>query len=505
MRIRLLPLLVLLLGLVPPLHAQWRTVDTPTIKGAYDLIVIPENWNGGLFIYAHGYSADARLLKPFPADLSLANFTSKLDLLFQATVLPSLSGYAVATTTFRSVGWYVKDSVKDIENLRRYFVKKYGAPGRTYLWGHSGGGMVTSTVIEYFPDTYDGALSMCGPTAGARRNFDGALDLRLAYEYVCGGVPGAQFACRVCSGGKARCLVDGDCPGTETCGAAEPVAPPEDGLSPACTKFLLDHPDRFSENPTSPGGGFVGGPVTTCFGDPSSATPPSTEQAARRDLFLRATQIPESFITTDMFFGTIGMGEVVHRRTRGKHPWGNEGVTYASPLLSGPERDALNAGIHRVREDAAGVKYLRAWYEPRGRTRTKVLTLHALNDGLVIPENQHKYAEIFAAAGRSDQLVQLFTSTGGHCGFVSELLPAIPALTGWVEEGVKPTFASVSAACPGCSLTDTAPGPWGSKVVERRQKGAPLRTLVCAEGVAGDCPDGSSCGGDLHCSRRASR
>jgi hypothetical protein len=202
-----------------------------------------------------------------------------------------------------------------------------------------------------------------------------------------------------------------------------------------------------------------------------------------------------------MFFASIGMAEIVHRRTGGKHPWGNTGVTYASPLLTGPERDALNAGVRRVREDASAVKYLQAWYEPRGRTASKVLTLHALNDGLVIPENQQKYAEIFAAAGRSDQLVQLFTAEGGHCGFINELFAAIPAITNWVEHDQKPTFASVSTGCGGCTLTDTAPGPFGDKIPERRQKGVALRSLACASDLAGDCPSGAVCGSDLRCRR----
>src|SRR5439155_8839447 len=43
----------------------FATVDTPTIEGAHDLILIPANWNGSLFIYAHVYSADEPLLQPF--------------------------------------------------------------------------------------------------------------------------------------------------------------------------------------------------------------------------------------------------------------------------------------------------------------------------------------------------------------------------------------------------------------------------------------------------------
>src|SRR5262245_5590195 len=140
MRVRLLALVLLALTTASPAAAQWATVDTFTIKGAHGLIIVPENWNGSLFIYAHGYSADERILEPFPADLTPANFGSKLNVLFQATVMPTFLGYASATTTYRSVGWYVRDSVKDVEAVRRRFVQRYGTPHHTYLWGHSGGG-----------------------------------------------------------------------------------------------------------------------------------------------------------------------------------------------------------------------------------------------------------------------------------------------------------------------------------------------------------------------------
>src|SRR5204863_4653626 len=143
-------------------------------------------------------------------------------------------------------------------------------------------------------------------------------------------------------------------------------------------------------------------------------------------------------------------------------------------------------GVHRSAEDAPGVVYMRRFYEPNGRTASKVITVHALDDGLVIPENEDKYHEAFEAAGTSDRLVQLFTSYGGHCGFITEILPALNALTAWVEEGRKPSMESVSASCPACRFTDERPEPWGLKVVERRQNGAPVPLLVCA-GEPGDC------------------
>src|SRR5690349_3564383 len=105
--------------------AHARTVEHVTIKGAQDEILIPDNWNGSVFLYAHGYTADKRILEPIPDDLSQVN-----TLLLPGLVLVP-PGAAAAVTTFRSVGWYVKDAIKDIENLRRYFVKKHGKPKHT--------------------------------------------------------------------------------------------------------------------------------------------------------------------------------------------------------------------------------------------------------------------------------------------------------------------------------------------------------------------------------------
>ena len=50
--------------------AAQNTVERVAIKGAQDMIVVPKDWNGGLFLYAHGYTADKRILAPLPADPS---------------------------------------------------------------------------------------------------------------------------------------------------------------------------------------------------------------------------------------------------------------------------------------------------------------------------------------------------------------------------------------------------------------------------------------------------
>lgn len=460
--------------------APAQTLERVRVKGAYAQIIVPEPWNGGLFIYAHGYTADARILAPIPATIPEA-----VPVLWPGLLPFVPAGYATAVTTLRSTGWDVKDAIKDVENLRRYFTKKYGAPKHTYLWGHSEGGMITQTVIEYFPKTYDGAAPMCGTGAGGRRLFNAEYDLRVLYEYACRDVPEARFVCGICGDGKTRCLADTDCPGGQACASREEPPAPEDGLTPECTDLLLTHPDYLQAG--SNGGAFVARVTEPCLGGAS----PTPEQAARRDFLVRASQLPNDQVVSDLFFASVGLGEIVHRRTHGQHPWSNVGVTYASPALDPAEADAVNAGVHRSDSDAAAVRYLRRFYEPRGRTTTKVVTVHALDDGLVIPEHEEKYRQAFEAAGRSDQLVQFVTPTGEHCGNVAAFTPALEQLIGWVERGQKPTAEAMNAACFGC-LAPSSPGAFGLKVPERRQKGAPLRTLVCA-GAPGDCPVGSTC------------
>jgi hypothetical protein len=479
---RLLPLVTLL---VAATSVVAETVEHLELKGAHALIRVPDDWNGSLFLYAHGYTADTRILAPIPDDFSEADPVLWPGLL---GFLPP--GYASAITTFRSIGWDVKDAVKDVENLRRYFVKRYGTPKHTYVWGHSEGGMIVATVIEYRPRAYDGAAPMCGTGAGGRRLFNGEYDLRVLFEYACREVPEARFACGVCTDGATRCFEDADCPAPQTCGATEAPPAPEDGLTPECTDFLLARPERFASafGPDP----FVLRAITPCLGGAA----PSADQAGRRDFLVRASQLPADQLESHLYFASVALAEIVHRRTHGRHPWGNVGVTYASPLLTAEEQAALNAGVHRSASDPDAVRYLRRFYEPRGRTRSRVVTLHALDDGLVIPEHEDKYRQAFEAAGRAEQLVQFFTPTGGHCGNALAFRPALVQLTAWVEHGTKPTTASMNAECHDC-LAETLPGPFGLKVVERRQRGAPLRSLVCS-GEPGDCPAGTTCSAKTH-------
>ena len=74
------------------------------------LIIVPHSWNGAFIVYAHGYDADYRDIKPYPSDITPANIASKLAGADAILQIPLTLGYAVGTTTYRSVGWAIDDT-----------------------------------------------------------------------------------------------------------------------------------------------------------------------------------------------------------------------------------------------------------------------------------------------------------------------------------------------------------------------------------------------------------
>ncbi len=145
------------------------------INGAKFRIDIPENWNGGLVMYCHGYSAVPGSYKEGKLPPQLEVFTAQ--------------GYALAQSGYAAGGWAIQEAIEDTEALRRYFVTNYGQPKETVVTGHSMGGFLTMMFMERFPTTYDAGLALCGPLAPTTYFMErGAFDLRVVFDYY---FPGA--------------------------------------------------------------------------------------------------------------------------------------------------------------------------------------------------------------------------------------------------------------------------------------------------------------------------
>jgi pimeloyl-ACP methyl ester carboxylesterase len=145
-------------------------VETGEINGAQYRITVPETWNGGLIMYCHGYSAAPGRFENFKSNPVLDAFLGQ--------------NFAVAMSGYAAGGWAIEEAVQDTQALRRYFVKKYGAPKETYVTGHSMGGFLTMMLMERFPNDYDGGLALCGPLASADWFMTRYLfDVRVVFDY----------------------------------------------------------------------------------------------------------------------------------------------------------------------------------------------------------------------------------------------------------------------------------------------------------------------------------
>lgn len=360
-------------------------VEAETGGGALVKIEVPDEWNGDLVIYNHGFALDA--IVPEPPSLG------------PLAALQLSQGYAVAASSYRQNGWALFKTSADLKNLMKVFRKNFGEPEEILVHGFSLGGIVTGQAIENRKlGNIVGAYPACGAMSGSR-SWDGGLDLRLIYDVICSDVPGARIP------GSARGL-----------------------------------PARFTEYPF--GQADLGLALQACFAifSPPEARPAA--EAARLQRFLDVTQLPESWIAVDMGFATLALSDLTFDPTKlnGKKGLTNIGVTY---------NDAeVDANIKRASARPAKQKKLARNYEMKGKVGdVKIISTHTSGDGLVIVENQQVLADLIpedqltvAIANEGDM--------NTHCEFTeAELVGGWEALRSWVDDGPQPSVADIQDAC----------------------------------------------------------
>ncbi len=151
---------------------------TGDLDGAAYEIQLPDEWNGTLLLYSHGY----RQAESSPPDFEPVD-TEPAPAPSEETASALLAeGYALAGSAFKTNGWDVLDGVKANEDLYTFFIEEVGEPDRTYVWGDSLGGLITQTVAEKHPEWVSGAAPLCGVLAGSNLNLDLALDVAYAVK-----------------------------------------------------------------------------------------------------------------------------------------------------------------------------------------------------------------------------------------------------------------------------------------------------------------------------------
>lgn len=382
-------------------------------KGAGYRIEVPANWNGSLVMWAHGYRGT-------DLELTVDNHPLRPYLL--------ANGFAWAASSYSSNDYSAGAGVRDTEALVRLFRRQFGHPTTTYMSGASMGGHVTARSIEQYPQTYDGALAICG-VLGDYELFDYFLDFNLAAQQL---------------------------------GLGHSYFPIEDGA----TYIGVEVPAIKAAMESTPGGWPV------ALNDTGEAFKQLVElrSGGDRPNFDEAwffwNTFPSFASGPGNFLFDIGVGD----GTVGGEPGvvgDNLDVQYQldlDPAMSAAEQD-FNDAITRV-EGAPWLRSSQALNPSpvvRGDIRVPVLTLHNLGDMFVPFLNEIVYAGEVEAAGRSDLLVQRAIRGVNHCGFTAtEFVTAFADLVAWVEDGVKPEGdemldpAVVAAADYGCRFTDLA-------------------------------------------------
>jgi pimeloyl-ACP methyl ester carboxylesterase len=125
------------------------TVETGRLGGAVYQIEVPDDWNGGLVMWMHGYAELAAEANVAPPD-------------FRRYLIGN--GYAWAASSYSSTSFIPQRGADETAALWDHFVAGHRRPDHTYAAGFSMGGWSAKIAAERYADRYDGALALCGAT-----------------------------------------------------------------------------------------------------------------------------------------------------------------------------------------------------------------------------------------------------------------------------------------------------------------------------------------------------
>lgn len=381
--------------ITPAYPENWNSEQPDKLSdGSLYEIYKPDNWNGRLMLFAHGYfdpyanggGQDDYAHPILPNHYEDANTAAVYNEVVCNLVL---NGFALAWSSYGVNGYAIKSGYESTQQLRDLAVEKLN-PSHVYLMGFSLGGQVAITLAEKYPGSYDGVLPACGPVAGSSKQLAYVGDTRAVFDYAFPNV-------------------------LKNAGAgADALSVPED-----------PPPDWGTSTDPSE---VMSAIATALTGNLSSAR----KYAGVTQLRLPYTddqQLVNSW-TEALYFAVRGVNNAVW--LAGGNPYDNTRTSYSG--LNKKESQQLNRGVIRYTADSAAQSYYRDNYDTTGQLNTLVLTLHTSLDPQIPFSHEADYGAKVSAKRKSGNLVQQYVSRYGHCSFnTDEVVNALNGLITWAE------------------------------------------------------------------------
>ena len=373
-------------------------------NGAGWRIEVPDNWNGDLVLYAHGYAGTG-------AQLGVSAPPIRAYLIAK--------GYAWAASSYRANGYVPGTGAEDTYDLLKIFKQvvskddKKGNFNRVYLHGVSMGGHVVGYMIEKWRNSFAGALPVCG-VMGDNELFDFFQDMYLVAETLVGNTP--------------------------------VVPTPADYYTNPAKGWLVTRK-------------LLGTPYPTVLTDTGTLFKQIIENLSGGD----RPVYDQGFVGPNGGDFAFNFGSAV--AGPGRENFNTVYQFDTDPTLS-PEEQTFNNTMIRLTastqdRDRNGI-FTQVTSSPALTAKFKipVLTLHTLGDLFVPFSMEQVYARRAIAAGTDDLLVQRAIRGRGHCEFTAaELTTGFDDLVNWVVNDVKPQGddildpATVAAPNFGCKFT----------------------------------------------------
>ncbi len=354
------------------------------LDGADYRIEVPENWRGGLVVYAHGIQrgpGTGTLVPPPIAGHILRH------------------GHAWIASGYRAREYQPHLFIEDLVALRELFLKDIGQPRWIIIYGQSMGGHIVVASLELRPGLYQGGLAECGLVDGI-----GIADYLMAYTAAAEFIAGVPFFDAPHRQAFARLLNEGVVPALGMPGSYTARGRQFDSV----VKYLMG-------------------------ADQAGNDLPLRLQGLQHRYFLNMMYRPAD-LEKDPNPG-LRAASTVHIRYR------------IDPGL-GLTEDELNARVRRVHpvKDARSPAANPVYAERTGRITVPLLTLHETGDAWVPLSLEQAYRRRTIAAGTDHLLAQRVMRAPSHCGFYGETREqAFDDLVAWIERGVKPEGEDVLA------------------------------------------------------------